>query len=256
MAESLRFTGKVLSATISREASWWFISILVDVPDVPECSENQVHSAVGIDLGVSHLLTLSDGHVFENQRTTKRFERRLRRLNKSLARKKKGSRNWKKAKLRLSRLHYRIRCTRKDYLHKVTRWIADGYSDVCVEDLNAKGMVRNRRLVKSISDASFGAIVTLLEQKAIRVHKVDRFFPSTKLCPKCGQLNEMPLHRRIYICDCGYGPIDRDLHAAQNVLRAGCPEVKPVETEALAGASLVPVKLLSVKQEINVNLRG
>ncbi len=240
MTEPLRFEGHILSVTISRTADMWLASFNIDIPDGPVCGENQVHSAVGIDLGIEKLATLSDGTVFENIRTTKKHEKRLRWLNKSLARKQKGSNNWKKAKVKLSKLHYKIRCIRQDYIHKMTSWIANNYSDVCIEDLNASGMMKNRHLSKSIADVSFHEIRRQLEYKAIRVHIVDRFFPSTKLCMNCGQLHDMPLHKRTFTCDCGVGPIDRDLHAAQNILRQGLSEgfankrIKPVDLEALA----------------------
>ena len=238
MTENLRFSGKVLSVVISRAAGKWFASINVDIPDA-KCSDNQVHKAVGIDLGLETLATLSDETRFENIRTTRVFETRIRRLNKSLARRVKGSSNWKKAKARLSVAHYKLRCVRLDYLHKMTTTIALAYSDVCMEDLYTKGMVQNRRLAKSLSDASFGEIRRQLVYKAERVHFVDRFFPSTKLCMSCGQLHDMPLNKRIFKCDCGVGPIDRDLHAAQNILRQGLPDYKPVEMEALANGSIV-----------------
>jgi putative transposase len=224
MTEELRFEGRILSVTITKKSDMWFASIAVDIPDAPVCSDNQVHSAVGIDLGISKLATLSNGEVFENSKTTKKYEGRLRRLNKSLARKKKGSNNWKKAKLKLSRLHYKISCTRQDAIHKMTSEISKNYSDVCMEDLNSKGMIKNRRLSKAVSDASFGEIRRQLSYKAIRIHFVDRYFPSTKLCMNCGQLHNMSLNKRVFECGCGVGPIDRDLHAAQNILRQGLPE--------------------------------
>lgn len=231
MAEALRFKGKIQSATVSCTAGKWFISISVDTED--KIRENQPISAVGIDLGIAKLATLSDGTIFENPKITNKFAKRLRRLNKSLARKKKGSENWKKAKARLANLHYRISCQRGDHIHKITSAITKEFTDVVLEDLNVNGMVKNRRLAKVVSDASFREIRRQLEYKAERSHLVDRFFPSTKLCMDCGTLHEMPLSKRIFECDCGVGPLDRDLHAAQNILRQGLPDYKPVEREAL-----------------------
>ena len=233
MQESLRLSGKLLSATVSKEATGWFVSILVEIPDGSECSDSQVYSAVGVDLGIDKLAVLSNGRIFENPKTTKKYEKRLRRLNKSLARKKKGSNNREKAKKKLGLLHSRIRNVRKDVLHKLTSYLADNYSDICIEDLNTSGMAKNRRLAKSVQDASFSEIRRQLVYKSIRVHVVGRFFPSTKLCMSCGQLHDMPLNKRTFQCSCNGVSIDRDLHAAQNILRAGCPNVKPVEREAL-----------------------
>jgi putative transposase len=232
MAECLRFSGKLQSVTISKRADRWFASIAVDIPDA-EYSESQAYSAVGIDLGVKRLATLSNGTVFENPATTQKFAKRLRRANKALARKQKGSSNFKKQKRRLARLHQKIADYRSDAVHKFTSFVADRYSDVCVEDLNVAGMVRNRRLAKAISDASFREIRRQLEYKSIRLHVVDRWLPSTKLCASCGQLRDMPLSERVFKCDCGFGPIDRDLNAAQNILRQGLPW-QPVERPALA----------------------
>lgn len=231
MSESLRFQGKILSAVISKTADRWSVSITVEMPDSTPTRENQ---AVGIDLGISKLMTLSDGTSFENLKSTQKSAKKLRRLNKALARKKKGSENWEKAKSRLTNLHFKTACRRSDHIHKITSSITKKYSHVVLEDLNVKGMVKNRRLSKSVSDAAFRKIRRQLEYKADRVFFVDRFFPSSKLCMTCGTLHEMPLSKRIFVCDCGVGPIDRDLHAAQNILRQGLPDYKPVEREALA----------------------
>jgi len=217
MTEPLRFQGKIMSAVVSKGATGWFASIAVNITDGEECSDNQVHSSIGVDLGVTKLATLSNGVVFENPRVTKTYEVRLRRLNKSLARKKKGSNNRKKAKEKLTKLHYKISCIRKDATHKMTHYLATNYSDICIEDLNVAGMVRNRKLAKVISDCSFAEIRRQLEYKAVRVHTVGRFFPSTKLCMNCGQLHEMPLSNRTFSCDCGTPDMDRDLHAAKTI---------------------------------------
>ena len=220
MRESLRFSGKVQSAVVSKNAAGWFVSISVDIPDAPK-SESQAQRAVGIDLGVKHLAVTSDGQYFENPKTTIKYQKRLRRLNKSLARKQKGSSNWNKTRQRLGKLHYRIASVRQDSSHKLTHFLATNYTDVCLEDLNTSGMVRNRKLAKAISDASFSEIRRQLTYKCQNLHIISRWFPSTKLCPQCGQLNQMPLSRRVYGCECGHGPIDRDLHAAQNIAIEG-----------------------------------
>lgn len=232
MTEELRYAGKIQSVTISKRADRWFVSISVEVPDVEECDKNQVHSAVGVDLGVKSRAILSDGTVIENLRVTQKFAELVRRANKRLARKVRGSNNWKKQKVKLSKLHLRIHNTRSDATHKLTAFIANNYSDVCVEDLNAAGMVINKRLAKAVADASFGEIIRQLNYKCIRVHKVSRWFPSTRLCGRCGQIHDMPLGKRTMKCDCGV-EIDRDLNAAINILRQGLPDYKPVELEAL-----------------------
>jgi len=233
MTEELRFTGKLMSATVKQKAGKWFVSISVEIDDTE--SENQVSGAVGIDLGIKMLATLSDGTVFENPKTYYKYDKQLRRAQKSLSRKKKGSRNRAKAKLRLAKLHYRINCIVGDYIHKMTRYIADNYHTVVLENLNVRGMQKNRHLSKAVSRANFHKIKQLLQYKCLDVRIIDRFFPSSKICSNCGRIKDMPLHRRVYECECGL-KLNRDLNAALNILGRGLSEVKPVKTKALASA--------------------
>lgn len=230
MTESLRFAGKIISAVVSCHAGMWFVSITVEIPNKPTV-ENQDRKFIGIDVGLEKLATTSDGWCYENIRTTKRFAKRLRLLNKSLARKVKGSANWKKVKLALSKLHYRIGCIRKDYLHKVTAELARDYTDVCLEDLNTRGMLGNRKLANHISDASWYEFRRQLGYKST-VHLCGRFEPSSKICSNCGRRLELTLADRWISCDCGL-EIDRDVNAAINILRWASPKVKSVETVAL-----------------------
>ena len=231
MTEELRFDGKLMSATVKKRAGKWFVSIAVETTDA--VSENQATGAVGIDLGVKTLATLSDGTVFENPKTYYKYDKQLRRTQKSLSRKKKGSKNRAKAKLKLSKIHYRINCVVDDYIHKMTRHVADNYNTVVLEDLNVKGMLKNRHLSKAVSRSNFHKIKQFLQYKCGDVRLVDRFYPSSKTCSSCGRIKDMPLHLRTYECECGLR-LDRDLNAAINILGQGLPEVKPVEMEALA----------------------
>jgi putative transposase len=160
MAESLRFTGKILSARISKQASWWWVSITVEMPD--EMALN-TSPPVGVDVGLNRLATLSDGRKFENQRPLVYQLKKLRRLNKELARRTKGGKNWLKTKDTLSRTHYEIACMRLDWLHKLTTEIAKTSGFVAVEDLHVKGLIRNRCLSRSFSDAAVGTLLDLLE---------------------------------------------------------------------------------------------
>lgn len=230
MTEELRFNGKIMSATIKRRADRWFVSIAVEVADV---SESQASGVVGVDLGIKTLATLSDGTVFENPKTYYRYDKQLRRAQKSLSRKKKGSKNRAKAKLKLSKIHYRISCVVGDYIHKMVRHVANNYHTVVLEDLNVKGMLRNRHLSKAVSRSNFHKIRQLLQYKCGDIRLVDRFYPSSKTCSSCGKVKDMPLRLRTYDCECGLS-LDRDLNAALNILRAGCSDVKPVEMKALA----------------------
>lgn len=232
MREELRFSGKIMSATIKRKADMWFVSVSVATNSVRD--ENQVSKAVGIDLGIKTLATLSDGTVFENPKVYHKYEKQLRRAHKNLSRKKKGSKNRSKAKLKLSKLYYKINCVVEDYLHKMTRQIADNYYTVVLEDLNVKGMLKNRRLSKAIAQSNFCKLRIFLLSKRKDVRFIDRFYPSSKTCSACGNTQDMSLQNRTYNCkNCGI-QIDRDLNAAINILRQGLPEVKPVETKALS----------------------
>lgn len=222
MAEQLRFSGKILSARISKTASWWFVSITVEIPD--EIPLNN-HPPVGVDVGLNRLATLSDGRQYENQRPLVHQLKKVRHLNKELARRTKGGKNWQKTKDQLGRLHYEIACIRLDWLHKLTTEIATTSGIVAVEDLHVKGLIRNRCLSRSFSDAAVGKLLDLLESKVQRqgriLIKVDRFFPSSQLCHCCGARKEdLTLADRIFVCPnpaCGYVG-DRDENASWNIL--------------------------------------
>lgn len=236
MAECLRFTGKIMTVTISRTADRWFASISVEFGDV---AETQGASSCGIDLGVKHLAVTSDGKYYPNPNNWSRDLKRLVKLSRNLSRKTKKSANWKKAKLKLAKFHMRLADKRGDTVHKMTTEIAQHYTTVCLEDLAVSNMLKTRRLSRIIANSMFGEVRLQLSYKTTVV-VIDRFYPSTKLCPECGRKNDLKLSERVYRCECGYGPVDRDLHSAKNILRAGCPEVMPVETvEDLAcGASV------------------
>jgi len=222
MAESLRFQGKMLSARISKTASWWFVSITVEMPD--EVPLN-THPPLAVDVGLNRLATLSDGRQYENQRPLVHQLKKLRRLNKELARRTKGGKNWLKTKDKLGRLHYEIACIRLDWLHKLTTEIAQTSGMVAVEDLHVKGLIRNRCLSRSFSDAAVGRLLALLESKVPRqggmLLKVDRFFPSSQLCHCCGaRKDDLTLADRVFVCpdpNCGYVG-DRDENASWNIL--------------------------------------
>jgi len=225
-AEKLRFQGKVIGARITRTSDWWFISITVEVPDEPT---EKRHTAVGIDVGLNRLATLSTGEGYENQAFLKTALKKLRQANKRLHRRIPGSKNREKARRQVARLHYRITCMRDDVLHKLTTRIAECYGIIGIEDLNLKGLLRNRRLSRSLSDAALGKLLDLLthkvEQRGGQVIQVGRFFPSSKTCHACGwKWEDMELSDRIFLCQnlhCSYHHVaqDRDHNAALNILR-------------------------------------
>ncbi|MGC9008291.1 MAG: RNA-guided endonuclease InsQ/TnpB family protein [Halothiobacillaceae bacterium] len=265
MRESLRFTGKLLSATISRVADRWFVSIAVDTNDPPKHhAENQ--GAVGVDLGVSALATLSTGETITGPKPHKALLNRLRRLSRSLSRKQKGSANRAKAKAKLAQLHARIANIRQDALHKLTSDITRRFHTIVIEDLNVRGMVKNRHLARSIADMGFHEFRRQLEYKAARrggqVLVADRWFPSSKTCSSCGTVQEkMPLAIRQWACpDCGTTH-DRDVNAARNLLAYGLavlngPTASSAECEACGeegsgSGRKARVKPASMKQEIS-----
>jgi putative transposase len=222
MAEALRFAGKIMSARISKTATFWFVSITVDMPDTVPVNH---HPPVGVDVGLNRLATISDGRQYENQRPLAHQLKKLRRLSRQLARRTKGGKNWLKTKDQLGRLHYEIACIRTDWLHKLTTEIARTSGIVAVEDLHVKGLIRNRCLSRSFSDAAVAKLLDLLESKVGHqggmLLKVDRYFPSSQLCHCCGaRKQDLTLADRVFVCpnpDCGYIG-DRDENAACNII--------------------------------------
>ena len=222
MAEKLRFSGKILSARVTKTAAWWFVSIAVEMPDDLPLND---HPPVGVDVGLNRLATLSDGRQYENQRPLVHQLKKLRRLNKELARRTKGGKNWLKTKDTLGRAHYEIASIRLDWLHKLTTEIATTSGIVAVEDMHVKGLIRNRCLSRAFSDAAVGKLLDLLESKVAAqgrmLLKVDRFFPSSQLCHCCGaRKTDLQLSDRVFICpdpDCGYTG-DRDENASRNIV--------------------------------------
>ena len=206
LAEQLRFKGKILSATVSRKGTHWYISFNMEIAkkDLPKtpASKNQT---VGVDLGLHDLAVLSDGTTFTGPKPTRKLAGKIRRLSRSLARKKKGSHNRYKAKLKLANMHQRIANIRNDYLHKLTTYVANTFEKIAIEDLNVSGMVRNHKLAKAISDMGWFEFRRQLTYKTSykerMLYVVDRFFPSTKTCSCCDNIkNDLKLSDRIFKC--------------------------------------------------------
>ena len=216
---------RVLRMTVSRRAGRWYASLTVERDDNP-MTKPPKGGAVGVDLGVKTLATLSDGTVIENPCPLRKAERRLKRAQKALSRKVKGSNRRAKARAKVARIHAHVANQRQDAIHKATTMIAQTYLHISVEDLNVVGMVKNHRLAKAVSDASFGEFRRQLDYKTARtgaaLHIVDRWYPSSKTCSKCGRVKaKLSLAERVFHCDaCGL-TIDRDLNAAINIKVAG-----------------------------------
>jgi len=221
MREALRFAGRIVSATVSRRADRWHVSITVDATEASlPPAENQ--GVVGIDLGVSVLATLSTGEQWPGPKALRSLLDRLRRLSRSLSRKVKGSRNRDRAKRRLARLHARIANMRRDGLHKLTTCVTGRFHTIGIEDLNVKGMLGNRCLARAIADMGFHELRRQLSYKTAwrggQVVMVDRWYPSSKTCSCCGyRLEELALGTRSWTCpECGVHH-DRDVNAAVNL---------------------------------------
>ncbi|WP_405358795.1 transposase [Kitasatospora sp. NBC_00085] len=211
------------TVTVSQDsAGRWFVSMLCDDrPTMPA----PVNAAVGIDAGITSLVTLSTGEKITNPRHERRDRECLAKAQRNLARKARGSNNRAKARLKVARVHARIAGRRRDFLHKLTTRLVRENQAIVIEDLSVRNMLRNRTLARAISDASWTEMRSMLEYKAEWYGRdlvtIDRWFPSSKLCSACGTLRgKMPLNVREWTCGCGTTH-DRDVNAARNILAAG-----------------------------------
>jgi len=257
MCETVRFTGKILSATVSRVADRWYVSIAVETQDNSHLPKAENQGEVGVDLGVSSLATLSTGEKIEGPKPHKALLKRIRRCSRGLSRKQKGSNNRRKARHKLARLHARAANIRSDALHKLTTDVTRRFHTIGIEDLNVKGMVKNRHLARSVSDMGFFEFRRQLEYKADmrggQIIVADRWFASSKTCSACGhKLNELPLSARQWNCPgCGAAH-DRDVNAAINLRNMAVSSTVSACGEESAGSGRkTRVKLSSVKQEVS-----
>ncbi len=260
MRETLRFTGKIMSATVSRVADRWFVSITVDTQHDLSLPKAENQGAVGVDLGVSALATLSTGEIIAGPKAHKVLLCRLQRLSRSLSRKVKGSENRKKAKLKLARLHARIGNIRSNALHQLTSDLARRFHTVGIEDLNVRGMVKNRQLSRSVSDMGFFEFRRQLEYKAAlrggMIVVADRWYSSSKTCSVCGyKLETLQLSARKWTCpDCG-ADHHRDVNAAMNLRNmAVSSTVSACGEEGSGSGRKIRTKPASVKQESSSKL--
>jgi putative transposase len=238
------------TATVSRDAAGrWFVSLLVEdtITRAPATT-----AAVGLDAGITSLVTLSTGEKIANPRHERRDRARLARAQRELSRKAKGSNNRAKARVKVARVHARIADRRRDFLHKLSTRLVRENQTVVIEDLTVRNLLKNGRLARAISDAAWTDLRMMLEYKCAWYGRelvvIDRWFPSSKLCGTCDTVaTKMPLNVREWTCDCG-AVHDRDVNAARNILAAGlaasaCGDgVRPQRESSRTGRS-------SVKQE-------
>ena len=222
MAEKLRFDGKIQRFVVSKVADKWYVSITVEMADEP-MPENENITPIGIDVGSKHWAVASNGDVLDRPKAIPALEKRLKRAQRSLSRKQKASRNRRKARMRVARLHHRIRCVKMDAVHKFTSRIAKNHGVICCENLCVSGMGKSAKSIrKAVHNSCMGELRMLLMYKARHYVEIDRFYPSSKRCSRCGNVkDELSLSERTYRCaSCG-NVVDRDLNAAMNIRDEG-----------------------------------
>jgi putative transposase len=255
MREELRFKGRIMSAVVSRTADRWFVSLAVEVDHQLPARENQ--AVGGVDLGIKALATISDGHVFPGPRALATNLVKLKRLSRAQSRKRKGSANRRKAKVKIARLHARIANIRQDALHKLTTDLVQRFTVIGIEDLNVRGMMANGHLARSIADVGMHEFRRQLEYKAAmqgaRIVVADRWFPSSKTCSCCGHVvKDLPLSARDWICPACGSLHDRDHNAAKNLKKlAASSAVSACGEEGSGHGPTSLVKPASLKQEVS-----
>ena len=243
MRQKPRFEGLQKQVTISTRAGKWFASILTDTGINPFVhkfpAENQ---GTGIDLGIKVLAALSDGQIFEANQPLKKKLNKLAKLQKALAKKKKGSNRRKVAKLKVAKLHYYVACKRLAVLHEFTDYVTRTYRLIVIEDLNISGMVKNHCLARAVSDVGMHELRRQLEYKSklrgCELIVADRWFASSKICSQCGLKKDvLGLAERTFVCANNCISLDRDRNAAKNLLTYGRHTIEgvPKRTPELSG---------------------
>lgn len=229
-----KYKDNIRRATLLKTKSGnFFLSILVDIPESELVKFKKTNEQVGIDLGVKDFVITSDGVVFENKHFFKREEAKIARLQRQLSRKKKGSNNRNKQRVRLAKVFERLTNKKENYVHFVVNEILKSYDMVFMEDLNVQGMLRNHNIAKAIQEVGFYLFKSVLQTKALQNDKqvvlIDRFYPSSKTCSCCGYKKQyLRLSDRFWTCpECGEHH-DRDINAARNILLEGQRKLQAV----------------------------
>ena len=244
MIQDRKFKGDIRQATLSKTpTNEYFVSILVETEHK---KFQKTGKEVGIDLGIKDFVITSDGYKYKNNRFTKTYENKLTENQRHLAKKVRGSSKYNKQKLKVAKLHKKITNSRLDNLHKVSTELIKKYDIIYLEDLNIKSMIKNHKLAKHISDASWGKFITLLEYKANwndkEIIKIDRFFPSSKQCNNCGFINQnLKLDCREWTCPSCNTKLDRDFNASKNILKEGIKTLSFGTDDYRHGAQIRPV---------------
>ena len=220
-----KLEGKAKSITIKQDLDKWYCSVLCEIPDIQQ--KEEFNTSIGIDLGLKTFAVLSNGKEYQTPKFYRKSQSKLAKAQRYLSKKAKRSNNKRKARKAVSKINRHIRNQRRNQLHIWSKEITNRFDVICVEDLNIAGMIKNHCLAKSIQDAGWNTFNSYLDYKSkwnggILV-RIDRWYPSSKTCCKCGTKQNMTLDKRTYICgnpECNH-VMDRDLNAAINILRMG-----------------------------------
>lgn len=221
-----KIEGRIKRATITKENNGkYYVSVMCELREPSKISKAK--TIVGIDVGVSKLLTLSDGITYENNRYIKKYEKRIKRLHRELSRKEKASKNYYKCKQKLAILYSKLANARKYYQHEITKKITDEYDIIIMENLNTKNIIENSNLSKSISDASFRKLIRQIKYKSQYkgkyMYQVDTYYPSSQICSRCGNQDSKykDIQHRNYECKICNNNLDRDFNASVNIMFEG-----------------------------------
>ena len=226
IAYSRPYQGRLVSASVTKESDGkYYVSLCcIEIEHEPTAATG---SNVGIDMGLKAFYYTSDKEVAESPKYYRKYEKRMIKEQRKLSRRQKGGKNRNRQRVKVSRWHKRVRNCRKDFIHRLSTSLINRYDQIYIEDLNVKGMIKNRRLAKSVADAGFSEFFRQLEYKGKwnykLVRKVDRFYASSQICSECGHQSGQTkdLSVRLYQCkECGL-EIDRDFNAAINILKEG-----------------------------------
>jgi len=244
ITNTLPKNAKLLSCTVSRNKSnQYFVSIatVVAVKKLPKTG-----LTIGVDLGIKDFAILSNGDKYKSEKWFRDNQARIKKLDKQLKKKTKGSVRYEKTRLRLAKAYAKLTRQREYFQHTLSKELVTKYDVICLETLNVKGMVKNKKLAKAIFDVSWTSFVTMLKYKALwygkEVVQIGRFFPSSKCCSSCGSINTtLKLHERTWTCECGVVH-DRDINAAKNIEREGLILLgvgitTPIHTQSLSKSS-------------------
>jgi putative transposase len=243
---SRSFIGVIKQATISRTpTNEYFVSILVETE---HNKFTETGKSIGLDLGIKDFVITSDGYKYKNNRYTKTYTKKLKEQQQHLSRKTKGSNRYNKQKSKVATIYKKITNSRIDNLHKVSTELIKKYDLIVLEDLNIKGMIKNHKLSKHISDVSWSKFIELLTYKAQwndkKIIKIDRFFPSSKTCNSCGYINQnLKLDMREWTCPSCKTNLDRDLNASVNILKEGYKQISSGTDDYRRGDEIRPTSV-------------